>query len=592
MAATGTFRAAEKPRQLLEVMMKERTIKRATPKLQEEPVFAGPTPLTTDELKDPDLVEIFDDEKAENKARKAVYKSNKKAMYTLVMANISEATKTKVKARNDFTAEDEAMNLVWLIGVLDDIMTGFEEGVLPDEVAMDKQLTKITTMRQKPDESNEAFIKKITREIKVYERHGGVFRWGENEEKKLEAAVANANDVYKSANGQDMGASLRKETIRQQKKIIKERILAAAILTRSDDTRFKSLMTSLKNDFLTKVDRFPKSVASTMKLLDNYISPSHTQGSPRPQPRPRGGARRSTSVAFLQTSGNDQLSTLTEPRSHKTLLQLLNRSESTDNIFQNKEFLTDVKQTTNGESLRLVSNGGSLDTTQKGLLGNLPVWFNPNCLANILSLALVTEHYRVTMDSDIDNALLVHVSAGYIMRFVCIDMSKLKKAFCFVNTVAMNKRLFKQRDIRKADEAITLNRRINHVAKDKFARIVKNNWIRNCPVTINDVERSHVIYAPPVPPIKGRTRYQSSSRVPDTEVIPIPKGLYMDLKNVTVCADFYYVDTVAVFHTISRKLDYRTVSFPLSRSKTSIVSEIAEMCKRIQGFPCYRTTRR
>ncbi|CAJ1952620.1 unnamed protein product [Cylindrotheca closterium] len=77
------------------------------------------------------------------------------------------------------------------------------------------------------------------------------------------------------------------------------------------------------------------------------------------------------------------------------------------------------------------------------------------------------------------------------------------------------------------------------MAEDKCVCVVKDNWIRNCPVTVGDVRRSHSIYGPPLPPVKGRTRYQSSARVKETDIVQIPKSMYKDLKNVTLCVDFF-----------------------------------------------------
>ena len=57
----------------------------------------------------------------------------------------------------------------------------------------------------------------------------------------------------------------------------------------------------------------------------------------------------------------------------------------------------------------------------------------------------------------------------------------------------------------------------------------------------------------------------------DTRIaIPRPE------KNV-LCVDFHYVNGVTVFHSISRKVDYITVSFPTSQSKNSIISELKEI---------------
>jgi len=159
-------------------------------------------------------------------------------------------------------------------------------------------------------------------------------------------------------------------------------------------------------------------------------------------------------------------------------------SESTDHIFCNNRFLTDIETITDGESLRLHTSGGILDTHQKGRFGGFTVWYNPKCLANILSLALVSDQYRVTLDTEVTNAFTVHISAGHDMKFVRyspglylydasnVDMSKLRSSFSFLQTVSSNKSLFRSRDIRKADAAVSLNRRTNHVATRKFERVI------------------------------------------------------------------------------------------------------------------------
>ena len=161
-----------------------------------------------------------------------------------------------------------------------------------------------------------------------------------------------------------------------------------------------------------------------------------------------------------------------------------------------------------------------------------------------------------------------------------------KRAFSFLNTVDANKGMFKARDVRKADVARILHRRTNHMAKDKFARVVSNGFIRNCPVTVGDVRRSEVIYGPSLPSLRGRTKAQAAKRVADIMKIQLPKELYEDLRDVTVCMDFFYVNGTPVFHTISRKIDYRTVSFPVSRSKPVMLKEFRAVKQRYhsRGF--------
>ena len=85
------------------------------------------------------------------------------------------------------------------------------------------------------------------------------------------------------------------------------------------------------------------------------------------------------------------------------------------------------------------------------------------------------------------------------------------------------------------------------------------------------------MYGPPLPTIKGRTRYKESPRIQETEIVEIPESLYQYLKNIVLCVEFHYVNGVTVFHSISRMVDYTNVLLPLSRSKSSIVSKLKEI---------------
>ena len=53
--------------------------------------------------------------------------------------------------------------------------------------------------------------------------------------------------------------------------------------------------------------------------------------------------------------------------------------------------------------------GGALEYTQCGLLGvltNLKVYYNPQSIANLLSMSVVTSKYNVTMDKGVDSQSL------------------------------------------------------------------------------------------------------------------------------------------------------------------------------------------
>ena len=65
--------------------------------------------------------------------------------------------------------------------------------------------------------------------------------------------------------------------------------------------------------------------------------------------------------------------------------------------------------------MRSLSKGGSLMYNKSGHLSLLPyleVYYNPDSIANLLSMAFVTEHYCVTMDIAVGNFIIVHVGDG------------------------------------------------------------------------------------------------------------------------------------------------------------------------------------
>ena len=56
------------------------------------------------------------------------------------------------------------------------------------------------------------------------------------------------------------------------KKELKEEILAMAIIKRADPCRYGSLQTTLKNSYLFKDYNYSKTVADTLKVLNNYTN--------------------------------------------------------------------------------------------------------------------------------------------------------------------------------------------------------------------------------------------------------------------------------------------------------------------------------
>ena len=61
------------------------------------------------------------------------------------------------------------------------------------------------------------------------------------------------------------------------------------------------------------------------------------------------------------------------------------------------------------------------------------------------------------------------------------------------------------------------------------------------------------------------------------DIVQIWNELFNNLQDVILGVDFYYMNGVAIFYSISRKIGYRIFIFPMSRSAISIVKEIKKI---------------
>jgi hypothetical protein len=90
---------------------------------------------------------------------------------------------------------------------------------------------------------------------------------------------------------------------------------------------------------------------------------------------------------------------------------ILLENQLTVNVFYNKELLKNIRKS--DAHMDIHCNAG---VTSTNLIGDLPgysrVWYHPNGIANILSLARVKEKHRVTFDSNGANQFVVHKKDG------------------------------------------------------------------------------------------------------------------------------------------------------------------------------------
>ena len=101
---------------------------------------------------------------------------------------------------------------------------------------------------------------------------------------------------------------------------------------------------------------------------------------------------------------------------------LLLDSQSTVHIMKNKDLIQDIYNVGEGRGVRCYCNGGYQDTQEKGVLpGFGKVWYNHTSLANILSFAKVSDRYRITIDTEKEQAFVVHIG-DFEMKFIRSDL--------------------------------------------------------------------------------------------------------------------------------------------------------------------------
>ena len=129
-------------------------------------------------------------------------------------------------------------------------------------------------------------------------------------------------------------------------------------------------------------------------------------------------------------------------------------SQSTCHHCTHNEYVTDVKPS--GSTLQMSANGGLATTNKTGVVKTFPdlpdrVWVGPG-ITNVLSLALICRHYRVTFDSAKELVFTVHTPKGPI-RFAqtkeglfAREPSPKNKALGFIQTVEENLSKFSKPD--------------------------------------------------------------------------------------------------------------------------------------------------
>ena len=278
-------------------------------------------------------------------------------------------------------------------------------------------------------------------------------------------------------------------------------------------------------------------------------------------------------------------------------------SQSSHNIFCSAHLLTDIKHCGHN-GLTTYSNGGSQHTTMIGHYPplNLDVWYNPESIANILSLSAVEDVARVSLDSSCESAFTVH--SNPIMKFSrrhlnlyafdtahpVVNITKQPLSYNMLNVVDTNKSQFSTRQVEGATRAHTLYQRMGRPSETMFYRLVAENQIKNCPVTLEDAKRAFYIFGQDASAIRGRTTRQKPQKMPEYHPVQLPPELLKLFKDVQLNVDIFFVQSRPFLHTISSDIQFRTNEHLADQYKPTVISAVKKVLKlyNLRGFEIVR----
>lgn len=152
-----------------------------------------------------------------------------------------------------------------------------------------------------------------------------------------------------------------------------------------------------------------------------------------------------------------------------------------------------------------------------------------------------------------------------------------------ITTVQQNKKHFTKKEISRAIKARRIQQLIGWPSKSGFMKIIANNHLNNCNVTVDDVMRAEYIFGTPPPLIKGKTTRPPSQSSYNLIKVPIPLPILQHHSKLDIYIDFMYVNRIPFLHIISSKIGHRFTTMCKSRTKDTIINEVNRIIEVYRG---------
>jgi len=193
------------------------------------------------------------------------------------------------------------------------------------------------------------------------------------------------------------------------------------------------------------------------------------------------------------------------------------------------------------------------------------------------------EQYRVTYDSD-DLMFVVHRESENKpnMEFRMHESGlhyydpRKNDQLAFISTVSENKEGFTKRQIKGAETARTLYATLSYPSMKDFKWVIRSNQIKDCPVTVQDVDVAIKIWGKNIAALKGKTTRRKTNPV-FRDYVKVPTELLKLHKEVFLTTNIFFVNRIPFFLTLSSKICFTAVNHLADRTVPHIFKALKEI---------------
>jgi hypothetical protein len=102
-----------------------------------------------------------------------------------------------------------------------------------------------------------------------------------------------------------------------------------------------------------------------------------------------------------------------------------------------------------------------------------------------------------------------------------------------------------------------------------FRWVVQSNLIKDCPITVADIDIALEIWGADIAALKGKTS-RSKPPIVAPDFVKVPKDILSAHRDVCLAADIFFVNKIPFFLTISRNICFTTVTHLKDRKPETI----------------------